>query len=885
MQTANTQPTIFFNNKKLENDLEGELKGSVLFAQSTILPSRASELPNDIQPRLVSLRDTMLLFKPLDQNLDANSGFTVTVFDSQGAYQYSSPLQQPDGLPAMAERLEVTEAEFIEPVSYDYTIKDQSELNRIKDDVNGDYLALILSVANTVKIIISDGNWISNIYLPMATGSKSGKLVTVDHSGTWNTIIHYSGKTINSTTGSKLCFKNTDSDWFTPDDAPYNQAASIFADPGKYDYIISSQSEILSIAHDPEATYLRTLLQNSNTIKVTLADGRWASDFYLPEEDPSLNKKKVIFSSAAGYTARIHYANLSLPLSRGTTLVFININGDWREWSDSQYAKVGYGENFWHCIIPWQYVVNGMIVQFESNGVSGTYRQPDIGAPNELLIHTVDLGMLTANREDFQFQYHTRYHRDYFQTIPASRLIVNQYEPVYWQEIMLPNGTLYRDHSNDVGDVYSGDLRQTIGKELVSLGINNANYGILSSPGTGEGGLNNRFAAAQLTAHNSIGNYVNGRVIHGLSGGAGIVTLESSVGNEFSHEVGHNYGLGHYPNGFEGSIHRSAENINSTWAWDSDEQKLIPNFEKGQSGLSACHDEVCQLPFAGHCFGADAMAGGNPLYASTNSYTLYTPYSSNQIQRFLESKVVFDNSSSTGYSKWNEASKSMEEWAELHTAQPSQLDINSMTLLVEKYSIVKIHQWDGHFARDIFIPPAHAGNKSKGVYILHDATYNATIHVNNETIAISRGNVLKFESNGSTWTLVNDFSFNVVQKPIEHGVKTSTILGYYDPEASLPSYVYPALHCAYGHISPSNENIEIAASRCYAEVRNARNESLRFVLRSTRANGTTMNRFHINIASSFLPTSITIFSNGNALITKTLSPPSMQTNYSIHGRN
>lgn len=89
-------------------------------------------------------------------------------------------------------------------------------------------------------------------------------------------------------------------------------------------------------------------------------------------------------------------------------------------------------------------------------------------------------------------------------------------------------------------------MRQSIGKELISHGIDNANYGINSTAGSGEG--SHPYVTAQLAAHTSRGNYANGVQVHGGSGG--IVTLDSTLGNEFSHEVGHNFGLGHYVDGF-----------------------------------------------------------------------------------------------------------------------------------------------------------------------------------------------------------------------------------------------------------------------------------------------------------------------------------------------
>src|SRR5690625_6957035 len=48
-------------------------------------------------------------------------------------------------------------------------------------------------------------------------------------------------------------------------------------------------------------------------------------------------------------------------------------------------------------------------------------------------------------------------------------------------------------------------------------------------------------------SHHAQGEYSNGTQLHGLSGGNGMLTLIRSIGNEFSHEIGHHYGLGHYP--------------------------------------------------------------------------------------------------------------------------------------------------------------------------------------------------------------------------------------------------------------------------------------------------------------------------------------------------
>ncbi len=106
------------------------------------------------------------------------------------------------------------------------------------------------------------------------------------------------------------------------------------------------------------------------------------------------------------------------------------------------------------------------------------------------------------------------------------------------------------------------------------------------------------------------------------------------------------------------------------------------------------------------------MAGGEPL-SGLNRFTLYTPNTAAVIQRFLESKAVFDAESPTGFKKWNPNSSRME-------------------------------------------PYTHRVRKG-----------------------------------------------NVERKPRLFGVPVVTLVGYYDPDERMPSYIYPALHGAYGFCYPT----------------------------------------------------------------------------------
>ena len=86
-------PEILFNdlnmNDKLQeyNNLIGGLKGNVQFAQSHIIPSKPPNATATGQywAHLVSLRDTLVLFKPLDiENVDDDADVLLEVLDQNG---------------------------------------------------------------------------------------------------------------------------------------------------------------------------------------------------------------------------------------------------------------------------------------------------------------------------------------------------------------------------------------------------------------------------------------------------------------------------------------------------------------------------------------------------------------------------------------------------------------------------------------------------------------------------------------------------------------------------------------------------------------------------------------------------------------------------------
>jgi hypothetical protein len=421
---------------------------------------------------------------------------------------------------------------------------------------------------------------------------------------------------------------------------------------------VRGATEIGKLA-DRSGAALRERLRTAALVEIRTADGQWTRDIHLPAGE-GLDGKVVRVVAGAGYGSTIHYGERTVGIGRGQTQTFQCAGGRWFRDGELANNALAYARDAWSAVLPAEWVQPGLSLRFRRGAAGGELAAVEVGAPTQLLIHTIDLGFLTPPRDAFAFAKDPEAHREYFQTVPVSRLLISRYAPLHLTEVMLPDGQLLKDADPSKGGWHQGTMRQHIGKELISHGIDNANYGLHSTAGRGES--SHPYVAAQLAAHNSRGVYANGVQVHGGSGGNGMVTLDNSIGNEFSHEVGHNYGLGHYVDGFKGSVHRSADQVNSTWGWDADRNRFIPNFGPTRTGKGTTLQEQTQEPFDGRPFGVDAMAGGSP-FSAFNRFTLYTPNTAAIIQKFLEGKAVFDAASPTGFSKWNPTAARMEPYA------------------------------------------------------------------------------------------------------------------------------------------------------------------------------------------------------------------------------
>jgi hypothetical protein len=364
------------------------------------------------------------------------------------------------------------------------------------------------------------------------------------------------------------------------------------------------------------------------------------------------------------------------------------------------------------------------------------------------------------------------------------------------------------------------------------------------------------------------------------------VTLDNSLGNEFSHEVGHNYGLGHYVDGFKGSVHRPADQINSTWGWDADKRRFIPNFAPLRSGKDATLEGQSQPPFDGRSYGFDAMAGGAP-FSSFNRFTLYTPNTAAIIQKFLESKAVFDPQSPTGFSKWNESTAKMEPFSHRLavgrsiSAPIKGLSEASLTKLLAEFERVEVAMGDGNWTKEIPLPTASSANKGRSVSIAHDAGYNSVLLMNGEEVTVSRGFAKSYVSDGKIWQEGKGDEGSLERKPQTFGASVVTLLGYYDPAATLPSYAYPALHGSLGFCY-AEESAQVKPTDCQLVVE-TKAGILRFRLADRRIDAKHMNKFHVNVPAASQPTKFAVMVGGKVLAMRTIEPTTEKLAVSING--
>lgn len=326
--------------------------------------------------------------------------------------------------------------------------------------------------------------------------------------------------------------------------------------------------------------------------------------------------------------------------------------------------RVAYSKRAWSTRLNWSEVQAGLkirIVDEQNRSGELSENRIDFAAPGELVLTNIRLGLLSPvtvnNNGHYMLLQPEKAGADYFQTIPAAQMTVAKYDDVVLDRVMVANGTIYdmASGSASTGDVYSGDMRENTGKSTFGVGINLANWGVTSASMLSQ-------EQPQLTqnvnAHHARGKYANGIFNHGLSGGNGMLTLIDSVGNEFSHEIGHHYGLGHYPGKVGDKKFWSEHHADSGWGFMPLRNRMRGNFEWWRKDVGpGTEDSPTFLSQYG--YGRDAMSGGSNN-SDISRYTHYTGYSTKTKIQPAFDRYMFASDSVTGYKKWNADLRNME---------------------------------------------------------------------------------------------------------------------------------------------------------------------------------------------------------------------------------
>lgn len=863
-----------WNKNKELSDTQGDLKGAVYFAQNTVIPA-VNRIEGDVQPTIVSDRETLVMFKP-QHYLNKNSHVLLRIYDSKNNLMTTQKMKPPSELPQIADstikKTNISPNDFSKQWGFDIQIKNSRNLNQRLHHtmINNKYIALTIdkNKSKNEVILISDRKYIdTHIELSNTSGSE----ITINYSNNKTTLPENHKIQF-------ICDEN--GHWITKSDAqlaqyyslPIETPASLTPDLSKLhteksNIIVNENDKISKVSN--QDGYFNELIKNHHTIHIKTSDGHWAKNFVLTANN-SFHHKKVVFTSSATLDSYISYGNKNYKLAKGKNIAFeYDLYKKWQplteKISTQPHEELNYIENTWSVIIPKYYIKPDIRFEFNTSSTKGVLSNIKIGSPNVTLINTIDIGMLTPPRGKLDFQSNPELHRQYYQTIPVKNLIVTQFEPVYLNEVVMPNGEVFTEKATGNGGGHEGNMRHQIGKDLISDGINLANYGVHST--AAEYSFTPTF---QVTVHNSIGLYENGKQVHGWSGGAGKVTLYDSRGNELSHELGHNFGLGDYHGGVEGGTHAPANKKNASWLWDADHNYFIPNMTK-EGKLNK-----------------DAMSGGTPYDQKYNAYTLYTPNSLFAIQQRLENSYIFSPTSKTGYQKWDPKIEKMIDTAldlsqfyffNYSVSNGEVLSTEKINTLINQYKFIHIESGNGYHSPEMSLPAASHENKNAIVKISSFAHWKSHIHVNGDIESINNNQVITFISNGSHWEKSD--SQKITKKPYKQGVPIVNLTGFYDPEGKMAKQSCIPLYGSYGMVYQPDKQITSGAP--FLEVIMQNGKKQRYQLSNFRASKDLMNKFHVNIERELNPITANIYVNNKIVHTQQIEIKSNKLSTTING--
>ncbi len=304
--------------------------------------------------------------------------------------------------------------------------------------------------------------------------------------------------------------------------------------------------------------------------------------------------------------------------------------------------RVEFSTKAYTAVIPakaFTFPLKGLSIEItdKKSGSTGTVGASTLifGVPAHAIMHNIRIGELTqppdrtAQELDFELT------ANYLQTIPASKLTVDNYSPLKLNEIVDVEGHRYTGKLPGKGDVYGGKA-EYFARRVIAPAILIANNGYLLAHEV-------KNWTPSLTRVNMLikGKYENGIVRHGLHCIGAMTFLTSTDLNEYSHELGHTFGLADYEGGQLGG-HKHTDG----WAFDAYNNMFLSVLEWGASPADVLGEKPFQNIFS---YGKDAMSGGGNNYSDISRYTLYTPNSLKIIAKTFQNSTFFQQNKQGKY--------------------------------------------------------------------------------------------------------------------------------------------------------------------------------------------------------------------------------------------
>ena len=200
---------------------------------------------------------------------------------------------------------------------------------------------------------------------------------------------------------------------------------------------------------------------------------------------------------------------------------------------------------------------------------------------------------------------------------------------------------------------------------------------------------------------------------------------------------------------------------------------------------------------------------------------------------------------------------------------------------LQSYEEVEIITSDGNWISRIAFPSAAQVPPGRIISFTNRATWSVELIVNGQQTTYATGESVRYVSENNVWRRPLDNSDPIGTRiPRHFGVPVTTLVGYYDPENSLPSTIYPALHGGYGFVYAPNTDIN--SNNCYLRI-HILSGIVHYQLARGRINTNAMNKFHVNIRQSDRPTRAEIVVRGSVVTSLALNLPRRPLGYTVNG--